>query len=81
MNIQDLTPTWPGRCVDMRLKQNKAILQVARRIAPAHVRLGAYATNSFTGVKTAWEFSNELLAHCRAEAATQPATPAEGGSV
>ncbi len=53
-------PTWPGKCVDMRRKQNKIALKMARHTK--HVRYGAYGSNSFTGVKMAWEFSNKLLA-------------------
>lgn len=62
MNLEALLtkiPTWPSQCVDMRLKGNKVALALARHTK--HVRFGAYADNSFTGVKMAWEFSNELL--------------------
>lgn len=59
-------PTWPGKCVDMRQGCNKRILKAA--LFTKHVRRGLYSNpNSFTGVKVAWEFSNELLAEAAKE--------------
>jgi hypothetical protein len=65
-NLIAKSPTWPGKCVDMRSSRNKTILKAARNTK--HVRRGAYSSpNSFTGVKVAWEFSNELLAEAAKE--------------
>ncbi len=51
--------TWSGKCVDMRLKRNKDAFERARHTS--HVRRICVATNSFTGSRMAWEFSNELI--------------------
>lgn len=63
MNIEKLktqVPTWPGKSQDLRRKQNKAALKAARHTG--HVRRSQFGANGFIGSRTAWEFSNELLA-------------------
>lgn len=63
MNIREklmnTTAIWPGRCVDMRLKKNKAVLKDA--IGSGHARRICVTTNSFAGSRMAWEFSCQVL--------------------
>lgn len=59
--LKSTKPTWPEVVnVDMRRKKNKLAFKAAR--TTGHIKRVPISTNSFSGVRMAWTFSNELLA-------------------